>query len=62
MAFEGRVAAITMKEENYPEAIDIINIIGEDEDRPPHNVAERLIIEAGKERAKKIKQEKEAKK
>lgn len=57
MAYEGKVTAVNLNEERNPEALEIINIIGEAEDRPGLNVAERLIISAGKSQAEKIKAE-----
>ena len=53
MAYEGKVTAVFLCEKDNPEAMKIINLIGEEEDRPGRNVAERLILEAGKLRVKK---------
>jgi len=64
MAFQGSVVAILLTQETTPEAVEIVNIIAEDDDRDCRNVAERLIIEAGEKKAEEIKKRKakEAKK
>ena len=55
MTFEGVINAITLTRERNTEAIEIINILAKAEDRSGANTAERLIIEAGKPKAEKIK-------
>ena len=63
MAFE-KVVAINLNEADNPEAMEVINILAEEFHRSGRNMAEYLIISAGKQQIEEIKKRKakEAKK
>lgn len=59
MAYAGKISSIYLSESNNnKEAVEIIDTIAEEDNRSGSQVAEILIIRAGKDRAKAIKERK----
>lgn len=62
MGYAGKIISIYLSiNDNNEEAVDIVDTIAEEDNRSGRQVAEILIIRAGKERAEKIKERKAAK-
>lgn len=58
MGYAGKVTSIYLHENDSKEAMKIIDTIAKKDDRSGRQVAEILIIRAGKDRAERIKQRK----
>lgn len=50
-----KISAINLTSETSPEALEIVNILAAEDDRSGVNTVERLIAQAGKARAERIK-------
>lgn len=59
MGYGGKVTSIRLDMPDNQEAIEIIDTIAEEDDRSGRQVAEILVVRAGKDRAERIKQRKE---
>lgn len=59
MAYSGDVKYINLTENDNAEAIEIVNILAKEDDRSAAQTATRLIVQAGKARAERIKARKE---
>lgn len=58
MGYGGKITQIRLDENDNTEALEIVDLIAEADDRPGRQVADRLIIQAGKARAERIKERK----
>ena len=58
MGYAGKITSVYLNENDHKIAIEIIDTIAEEDDRSGRQVAEKLIILGGKNRAVKIKERK----